>query len=200
MILARRLRPVSAALLLTALIAPAAQGQPKQAKPTAAPAMSPQSAMRRIGGMITGLFEGSTPGNGLTLEVQSAGSFETSMTSDFRVRSFGSFRGQGEPPRQGILRLEDHGKEVILIYLPVTGDPRAGYLPGGKTMSEQDLSKTCRSELVSVGDGYSGEVKIGSGCQTALPDFKGKWTMELTADSIGFKDASGQLVGFKRKT
>jgi hypothetical protein len=198
MIIARRLRSVFPPLVLIALMAPAAQGQPKQAEPKAS-SMSPQSAMRRIGGMVTGHFEGSSPGNGLTLDVQSAGSFETSMTSDFRVKSFGSFRGQAEPPRQGILRLEDHGKEVVVIYLPVSGDPRAGYLPGGKTMSEQDLSKTCHADLKSVGDGYSGEVKTGSGCQNALPDFKGTWTLDLTADSIGFKDASGQLVSFKRK-
>lgn len=146
--------------------------------------------------ILSGTFQGSTPGNDLRLDLRTVPT-DAQHPYDLFLEVTGKYQGQNVR-RQGLVRLELQGKDVYFGYIPHFDATVTSISASATRFSDSEANAACGFHLAPRGDGFAGETS-GSSCAFALRGATGKWTVELEPGSILLRDAkSGETLRFKR--
>ena len=156
------------------------------------------NAVLDIGPMLTGTFQGSTPGNNLTAITNGTLAPTTGSVFDLSIRVTGSYMDAGVR-EQGVIHLENQGRTVSLQYIPHF-DPAVGMLSSDALQfTPRELEAACNFDVKPRGDGYVGETLGTTTCARAIRGAIGKWTFEVEPGSVRLRSSnSGETLRFKR--
>lgn len=163
---------------------------------TALPLAGADNRMFELSTMLSGTFQGSTPGNDIRLTIRSA-TTDPSHLYDLYVQAAGKYQGRNIR-QQGLIRLESQGKGVYFGYIPHF-DPGVSSLSSDVArFTESEANAACGLVMEPRGDGFAGET-VGSTCIRAIRGATGKWTIEVEPGSIRIRSVkSGETLRFKR--
>lgn len=161
-------------------------------------AASAPNPMANFASMVSGVFHGSTPGNGLTLDVKNAGLFAPTDAFSLFLTTSGQYQGSNVR-QEGLIRVENQGQNVSLTYIPHL-DPTVGSLsPEAMRFTPEELRSACTMVLSPRGDGYAGETVGSTICAQAIHGAIGKWTVEIEPGAIRLRNVqSGETLRFQR--
>lgn len=163
--------------------------------PIAAAASNPVLELAQI---LTGTFQGTTPGNELRLDLRSVAT-DSEHPYDLFLEVAGKYQGQNVR-RQGLVRLETQGRDVYVGYVPHFDATVTSMSADATRFSPSETNAACGFNLKPVGDGFNGETS-GSSCAVALRGVIGKWTIELEPGGIRLRSSdSGETLRFRRVT
>jgi hypothetical protein len=181
----------AAVIGIAALSACASAGSP------AATGEAARSSLTDLVSMLSGRFQGTTPGNALNLDLGTVGAL-TGTRFDLFLTTSGRYRDTNVR-RAGLLRLETQGRDVHAAYVPHF-DPTVTSLSLSATrFTEEELRSACSFYFQPSGDGYVGETRGSTSCAQAIPGAVGKWTIEVDLAGIRIRNVdSGETLRFAR--
>jgi hypothetical protein len=149
-----------------------------------------------LSAMLSGTWDGSTPGNELKLQIRST-TTDPSHLYDLYVQTSGKY--QGENLRlQGLIRLESQGKSVYVGYIPHFDPTITGLSADVARFTDEEASAACGLVVSPKGDGFGGET-VGSTCARAIRGALGKWTIEVDPTMIRIRNVkTGETLRFKK--
>jgi hypothetical protein len=166
------------------------------ALPLAAANPSAGNTAYQISSMLSGTWQGSTPGNELQLQIRSA-TTDPSHLYDLYVQVSGKYQG-ANIRQQGLIRLESQGKSVYVGYIPHFDPTVTALSTDVARFTDGEASAACGLVLDPKGDGFAGE-SVGSTCVRAIRGAIGKWTIEVEPGSLRIRNVkSGETLRFKR--
>jgi hypothetical protein len=146
--------------------------------------------------MLSGMWQGSTPGNELQLQIRSA-TTDPSHLYDLYVQTSGKYQGQNVR-QQGLIRLEPQGRSVYFGYIPHFDPTVSALSTDVGRFTDEEANAACGLVLDPRGDGFAGET-VGSTCARAIRGALGKWTIEVEPGSIRIRSVkSGETLRFKK--
>jgi hypothetical protein len=146
--------------------------------------------------ILSGTFQGSTPGNELRLDLRSIAT-DPEHLYDLFFECSGKYQGQSVR-RQGLIRLETQGRDVYLGYIPHFDATVTSLSSQATRFTESEASAACGLTLSPQGDGFAGETPA-AGCALALRGVLGKWTVEIEPGSFRVRETkAGETLRFKR--
>lgn len=150
-----------------------------------------------IANILSGTFQGSSPGNELRLDLRPVPT-DTDHPYDLFVEVSGKYLGENVK-RQGLIRLETQGEGVYIGYVPHFNPTVTALSPDAARFSQNEANAACGLTLRVAGDGFSGETS-GSTCAFALRGASGKWSIDLEPGTIRLRNvASGETLRFRRE-
>jgi hypothetical protein len=156
-----------------------------------------RSSLSDLAGMLSGHFQGTTPGNGLRIDLSTVGA-RTGTRFDIFVTTSGRYR-ETNVRRVGLLRLETQGRDVHAVYVPHFDATVTPLSREATRFSEEELRSACSLYFHPSGDGYVGETPGASSCTQALPGAVGKWTLEVDPTGIRVRNVeSGETLRFAK--
>jgi hypothetical protein len=173
------------ALLAAAVFALAAPARP-----------ATQSQVFDLTTMLSGTWEGATPGNTLRLNIRSV-TTDPSHPYDLFLAVSGRFQ-ETNVRQQGLIRLEPQGRSVYFGYIPHFDPTVSSLSPNAARFTSEEANAACGFHMKPRGDGFVGET-TGSSCARAMRGAHSKWTIEVEPGSIRLQDSkSGETLRFKR--
>lgn len=167
------------------------------ASPALAQSTSTDSRIYEISAMLSGVFEGATPGNHLTLNLTSV-TLEPARPYDLFVSVMGTFENDNVY-QQGVIRLETQGKDIYFTYIPHFSPQVTALSADAGRFTERELSSACSFVMNSKGDGFAGDTLGNATCALAMRGAVGKWSVELEPGSIRLRNVdSGETLRFRK--
>jgi hypothetical protein len=155
-----------------------------------------QNQVFDLSSMLSGTWEGTTPGNGLRLAIRSV-TTDPSHPYDLFLSVSGKFQ-EINVRQQGLIRLESQGKSVYFGYIPRFDATVTALSPDAARFTENEANAACGFHMKPEGDGFSGETS-GSSCAVAMRGATGKWSIQIEPGSIRLQDTKTQeTLRFKR--
>jgi hypothetical protein len=155
-----------------------------------------QNQVFDLSSMLSGTWEGTTPGNGLRLAIRSV-TTDPSHPYDLFLSVSGKFQ-ETNVRQQGLIRLESQGKSVYFGYIPRFDATVTALSPDAGRFTENEANAACGFHMKPEGDGFSGETS-GSSCALAMRGATGKWSIQIEPGSIRLQDTKTQeTLRFKR--
>jgi len=149
-----------------------------------------------LSSMLSGSFQGSTPGNELKLTIRSV-TTDPSHLYDLYLQVMGKYQGTNVR-QQGLIRLESQGNGVYFGYIPHFDATVSSMSPDAARFTESEANAACGLVMEPKGDGFIGET-VGSTCVRAIRGAFGKWTVEVEPGSMRIRNVkSGETLRFKR--
>lgn len=149
-----------------------------------------------LSSMLSGTYEGSTPGNELGLTIRSI-TTDPSHLYDLFLQVTGKYQGDNVR-QQGLIRLESQGNGVYFGYIPHFDPTVTSMSADAARFTDDEANAACGLVLKAKGDGFAGET-VGSTCARAIRGAIGKWTVELEPGTIRIRNVkSGETMRFKR--
>jgi hypothetical protein len=146
--------------------------------------------------LLSGSFQGSTPGNNLLVSTQPF-TADPEHPYDLFLTISGKYQ-DGSVRRQGVLRFETEGVAVLMTYIPHFDLSITALSSNAANFTDREANSACVVNMRPRGDGFAGET-LGSSCSLAIPGALSKWTIEIEPGSIRLRDAkSGETLRFKR--
>jgi len=164
--------------------------------PLAAQKGSGANQAYELASMLSGTWEGSTPGNALRLQIRST-TTDPSHLHDQYVQVTGRYQDDNVR-QQGLIRLESQGKGVYFGYIPHFDPTITGLSADVARFTDSEASAACGLVLEPKGDGFMGET-VGSTCARAIRGALGKWTIEVDLATLRIRNVkSGETLRFKK--
>jgi len=155
-----------------------------------------QNQVFDLSSMLSGTWEGTTPGNGLRLAIRSV-TTDPSHPYDLFLSVSGKFQ-ETNVRQQGLIRLESQGKSVYFGYIPRFDATVTALSPDAARFTENEANAACGFHMRPEGDGFSGETSVSS-CALAMRCATGKWSIQVEPGSIRLQDTKTQeTLRFKR--
>ncbi len=174
-------RPLILAVLLATALAPAARAQKSQ------------SRIFEISSMLSGTFEGSTPGNHLRLNLSPV-TLEPARPYDLFLSVVGTFEKDNINQR-GVIRLESQGQDIYFTYIPHFNPIVTALSQDAGRFTERELSSACSFVVKPRGDGFAGDTLGSATCALAMRGAVGKWSLELEPGTIRVRNVdSGETL------
>jgi hypothetical protein len=149
-----------------------------------------------LSSMLSGTYEGTTPGNELRLTIRSV-TTDPSHLYDLFLQMTGKYQGDNVR-QQGLIRLESQGDGVYFGYIPHFDPTVSSISPDAAKFTDDEASAACGLVLKAKGDGFAGET-VGSTCARAIRGALGKWTVEIEPGTMRIRNVkSGETLRFKR--
>jgi len=164
-----------------------------------APALQAASPDRvyDIAAILSNTFEGSTPGNHLTLDLR-----PISVDPNHPHDLFLTVRGQFEKDnihQQGMIRLEQQGNDVYFTYIPHFDPTVTSLSADAGRFDEREVSSACSFTLAPRGDGFVGNTLGAATCALAIRGAVGKWSLELEPGNLRLQNVdSGETLRFQQ--
>jgi hypothetical protein len=178
-------RPLTIALFLAIALAPAARAQKSE------------SRIYEISSMLSGTFEGSTPGNHLRLNLSSV-TLEPARPYDLFLSVSGKFE-KDNIKQQGVIRLETQGADIYFTYIPHFNPLVTALSNDAGRFTERELSSACSFVLKPRGDGFAGDTLGSATCALAMRGAIGKWSLEIEPGTLRVRNVdSGETLRFKK--
>jgi hypothetical protein len=163
---------------------------------SAVPLLAADSPIVSVASILSGTFQGTTPGNELRLDLRTI-TMDPQHLYDIFFECAGKYQGENVR-RQGLIRLEPQGRGVYLGYIPHFDATVTSLSPQATRFSESEANAACGLTLRPQGDGFIGETP-GSSCALAMRGALGKWTIEIEPGSFRIREVkSGETLRFKR--
>lgn len=161
---------------------------------SSAPALENQAY--RLAAILSGSFQGSTPGNNLLITNRS---FTTDPTHPYDLFVQVSGKYQDDPVRlQGVMRFDIEGRDVLITYVPHFDPAVSALSTDADRFTDREASAACGVNMKQRGDGFAGET-LGSACALAIRGANSKWTIEIEPGSLRLREAkTGETLRFKR--
>jgi hypothetical protein len=177
-------RPALAIAILTAL------------STQALPAAPANNRVSEAASMLSGTFEGSTPGNHLRLDLRPV-TLDPGHLYDLFLTVSGRF--QDDSVRlQGVIRLEQQGQSALLTYIPHFDPATTSLSADAGRFTERELSSACTLSLAPRGDGFAGETLGSTACSFAIRGAVGQWTVEVEPGTLRVRNVrSGETLRFR---
>ena len=154
------------------------------------------SPVASVATILSGTFQGSTPGNELRLDLRSIPT-DAEHPYDLFLEVTGKYQGQ-IVRRQGLLRLETQGSGVYVGYIPHFDATVTSLSSQATQFTESEANAACGISMNARGDGFAGETPA-AGCAIALRGVLGKWTLEIEPGSLRVRETkSGETLRFRR--
>jgi len=184
--------------LVAALVLAAAPVIPALAQQDAPSSRSSRdSRIYEISAMMSGTFEGATPGNHLMLRLSPV-ALEPARPYDLFLSVTGSFENDNVY-QQGVIRLETQGDDIYFTYIPHFNPQVTSLSSDAGRFTERELSSACSFVLNPKGDGFAGNTLGSATCALAMRGAVGKWSVETEPGSIRVRNVdSGETLRWKR--
>jgi len=164
---------------------------------TAAVGQGSDSPVYLISSLLSGTYEGVTPGNHLTLNLSPV-TLEPARPYDLFLSVTGQFESDNIV-QQGVIRLETQGKDVYFTYIPHFNPLVTALSTDAGRFTERELSSACSFVMNPKGDGFTGETLGTTTCALAMRGAIGKWTVEIEPGGIRVRNnASGETLRFRK--
>ncbi len=178
-------RPLTLAMFLALALVPAARAQKSE------------SRIFEISSMLSGTFEGSTPGNHLRLNLSPV-TLEPARPYDLFLSVTGTFEKDNINQR-GVIRLETQGRDIYFTYIPHFNPTVTALSQDAGRFTERELSSACSFVVKPRGDGFAGDTLGSATCATAMRGAVGKWSVEFEPGAIRVHNVdSGETLRFKK--
>ncbi|HTR03377.1 MAG TPA: hypothetical protein VMN82_09310 [Thermoanaerobaculia bacterium] len=160
-------------------------------------AQGSDSRIYQISSMLSGTFEGSTPGNHLLLNLSPV-TLEPARPYDLFLSVVGTFE-KDNVAQQGVIRLETQGKDIYFTYIPHFSTQVTALSADAGRFTERELSSACSFIMNPKGDGFGGETLGTTTCALAMRGAIGKWSVELEPGAIRLRNSdSGETLRFRK--
>ena len=147
--------------------------------------------------MLSGTFEGSTPGNHLRLNLSPV-TLEPARPYDLFLSVSGKFE-KDNIKQQGVIRLETQGADIYFTYIPHFNPLVTVLSNDAGRFTERELSSACSFVLKPRGDGFAGDTLGSATCALAMRGAIGKWSLEIEPGTLRVKNVdSGETLRFKK--
>lgn len=154
------------------------------------------NAVYEVANILSGTFQGSTPGNELRLDLRPVQT-DPQHSYDLFLEITGKYQGE-TVRRQGLLRFEPAGRDIYVGYIPHFDATVTSLSADATRFTDEEAGAACGFNLSPRGDGFAGETS-GPSCAFALRGARGKWSIELEPGSIRLRQVqSGETLRFKR--
>jgi len=178
-------RPLTLALFLAIALAPAARAQKSE------------SRIYEISSMLSGTFEGSTPGNRLRLNLSPV-TLEPARPYDLFLSVTGTFEKDNINQR-GVIRLETQGADIYFTYIPHFNPIVTALSQDAGRFTERELSSACSFVVKPRGDGFAGDTLGSATCALAMRGAIGKWSLEIEPGVLRVHNVdSGETLRWKK--
>ena len=178
-------RPLALALFFAIAIAPAVHAQKSE------------SRIYEVSSMLSGTFEGATPGNHLRLNLSSV-TLEPARPYDLFLSVSGTFE-KDNIKQQGVIRLETQGADIYFTYIPHFNPLVSALSNDAGRFTERELSSACSFVLKPRGDGFAGDTLGSTTCALAMRGAIGKWSLEIEPGTLRVRNVdSGETLRFKK--
>jgi hypothetical protein len=158
--------------------------------------VSAQNPAYTLEAILSGTFQGSTPGNNLLLSTQPF-TADPDHPYDLFLTISGKYQ-EDNVRLQGVLRLDHEGTDVLLTYVPHFDLSVTAFSSNAANFTDREASSACTLNMRARGDGFAGET-LGSSCALAIRGATSKWTIETEPGSIRLREAkTGETLRFKR--
>ncbi len=155
------------------------------------------SPVYAVSSMLSGTYEGITPGNHLTLNLSPV-TLEPARPYDLFLSVTGRFEDDNVY-QQGVIRLETQGRDVYFTYIPHFNPQVTALSADAGRFTERELSSACSFVLNPKGDGFTGETLGTTTCALAMRGAVGKWTLEMEPGSVRVRNNdSGETLRFRK--
>lgn len=152
----------------------------------------------RLAAILSGDWQGSTPGNNLQLRATSL-TTDPGHPYDLFIGIAGKYQEESIK-LQGVLRFDIEGRDVLTTYVPHFDPTVTALSQNASVFTDREATAACGVNFKQRGDGFIGET-LGSSCAIAIRGANSKWTVEFEPGSIRLRDAaSGETLRFKRVT
>jgi hypothetical protein len=164
---------------------------------SAASGQGSDSPVYLISSQLSGIFEGITPGNHLTLNLSPV-TLEPARPYDLFLSVTGRFENDNVY-QQGVIRLETQGKDVYFTYIPHFNPTVTALSADAGRFTERELSSACSFVMNPKGDGFTGETLGTTSCALAMRGAIGKWSLEIEPAGIRVRNNdSGETLRFRK--
>jgi hypothetical protein len=150
-----------------------------------------------IAAILSGTFEGSTPGNHLRLDLRPV-TIDPAHPYDLFLEVTGKFQNDNVR-QQGVMRLEQQGQDVYLTYIPHFNPAITALSNDAGRFTERELSSACSFVVKPRGDGFFGDTLGSATCAMAMRGAVGKWTVEIEPGNLRVRNTeSGETLRFRQ--
>lgn len=147
--------------------------------------------------LLSGTFEGSTPGNHLQLDLRPV-SLDPAYPFDLFLSVTGTFE-KDNVRQQGIIRFEQQGQAVFFSYIPHFNSQITSLSADAGKFTETELSSACMLSLKPRGDGFFGDTLGSTSCSLAMRGAIGKWTLEFEPGNLRLRnEKTGETLRFRQ--
>ena len=161
------------------------------------PLRASEDRLYDITSLLSGTFEGSTPGNHLRLDLRNL-AIDPEHPYDLFLLVSGQFE-KDNVRQQGVIRLERQGADIYFTYIPHFDPATTSLSANAGRFSERELTSACSFVLKSEGDGFVGDTLGSTTCALAIRGANGKWSVELEPGNIRLRNAgSGETLRFRQ--
>ncbi|HEY1435820.1 MAG TPA: hypothetical protein VGG65_10610 [Thermoanaerobaculia bacterium] len=151
----------------------------------------------QISSMLSGVYEGATPGNRLQLNLSPV-SLEPARPFDLFLSVTGTFE-KDSVVQQGVIRLETQGRDVYFTYIPHFSTQVTALSSDAGRFTERELSSACSFVMNPRGDGFAGDTLGTTTCALAMRGAIGKWSVEIEPGGLRLRNTdSGETLRFKK--
>ena len=158
---------------------------------------APSDQLFEIASLLSGTFEGSTPGNHLNVNMSTLAN-EPDHPYDQFVQIAGKFEDDNVR-QQGVIRLERQGQDVYFTYIPHFNPMVSSLSNDAGRFTERELTSACSFVMKPKGDGFIGETLGTTTCALALRGAVGKWSFEIEPGNLRIRNTvSGQTLRFRQ--
>jgi hypothetical protein len=150
-----------------------------------------------IAAILSNTFEGSTPGNHLTLDLRPV-VVDPNHPHDLFLTVSGKFEDDNIR-QQGVIRLEQQGNDVYFTYIPHFSPAVTALSQDAGRFTEREISAACSFTLAPRGDGFVGNTLGAATCALAIRGAVGKWSLELEPGNLRLRNVdSGETLRFQQ--
>lgn len=150
-----------------------------------------------IAALLSNTFEGSTPGNHLTLDLRPI-VVDPQHPHDLFLTVAGRF-DDDNIRQQGVIRLEQQGNDVYFTYIPHFDATVTALSQDAGRFTEREISAACSFTLAPRGDGFVGNTLGAATCALAIRGATGKWSLELEPGNLRIRNVdSGETLRFQQ--
>jgi hypothetical protein len=183
--------------LVAALVLATVPALPAPAQDAPANRSSKDSRIYEISAMMSGTFEGATPGNHLQLRLSPV-ALEPARPYDLFLSVMGTFE-KDNVYQQGVIRFETQGDDVYFTYIPHFNPQVTSLSNDAGRFTERELSSACSFVMNPKGDGFAGNTLGSATCALAMRGAVGKWSVETEPGMIRVRNVdSGETLRWKR--
>src|SRR5262245_53921519 len=155
-----------------------------------------QDRVYEMASMLSGTFEGSTPGNQVTVDISSV-VVDPQHPFDLFARITGRYQNTNVF-QQGLIRLEAQGADVYFTYIPHFNPAVTALSQDAGRFTERELTSACSFVLNPKGDGFIGDTLGNTSCSLAIRGAIGKWSLEFEPGTLKVQQVdTGETLRFR---
>lgn len=162
--------------------------------PERRPSASPEVA---FSSMLTGTWQGVSPGNALRLDIDNVLLRSLQHPHDLFLEVAGRFEATNIH-QSGYMHLQNQGNDVFVGFIPHFDPTVTSLSPRAGRFTASEAAAACSFSVTPRGDGFRGETRGGS-CALAMRGALGKWEIELDPGTLVVRHLeSGETLRFRK--